>query len=238
MNFQALIVDDEPFAREELKYLLEKRDEIDIIGSVSSNREAERLLHTQNIDVVFLDVQLMGETGFELIRSIRPETRIIFVTAYNEYAVQAFRVNALDYIMKPINEYNLYSSLDKLRRNAPMPDSMDFSYRQQIVLNLRNRRFSFYLSDLIAIRAGESHVYDLIFENRLIYFRRSIKEWMEILDNDRFICIHRNTIINKDKIEEIRDSGRFIKMNSVDELFKVSRGKVKEIKQLEALTAA
>ena len=190
------------------------------------------ILDSGEPQVVFLDIQLRGETGFDLIDDINPKTRIIFVTAHDEYAVQAFKVNALDYIMKPIDEADLKRSIEKMRQNVPQPDFLNFKFRDQIVINLDKKRVSFSPDDLIAIKAGENHIYDLYFEHKKVYFRRSIKEWMDVLGTENFMPIHRNTLINKKKIQDILEGGALVKMKNVDSPFEVSRSHLQEVRDI------
>ena len=99
-SLKALIIDDEPAARDDLRRLLAAHAEITVAGEAGRFAAAEELLRTADYDLVFLDVELRGGTGFDLLPHVRPEAWIIFVTAHSHYAVRAFEVNALDFLMK------------------------------------------------------------------------------------------------------------------------------------------
>ena len=118
-NLTTLIVDDESLARRGLKHRLNDIEDIEIVGEARNGREALALIAEKKPDLVFLDIQMPGVSGFEVVQQLDVKTMpiILFLTAYDEYAVQAFEVNALDYILKPIDEERLHQVLDKVRTN-------------------------------------------------------------------------------------------------------------------------
>ena len=116
---KTLIVDDESLARRGLTHRLKSITDIEIVGEARNGREALQLIREMNPDLVFLDIQMPGISGFDVVQQLDVETMpiILFLTAYDEYAVRAFEVNALDYILKPIDEERLHQVLDKVRAN-------------------------------------------------------------------------------------------------------------------------
>ncbi|HEY5776895.1 MAG TPA: response regulator [Xanthomonadales bacterium] len=116
---KTLIVDDESLARRGLVHRLKNIADIEIVGEAHNGREALKLINEKRPDLVFLDIQMPGINGFQVVKQLDIETMpiILFLTAYDEYAVQAFEVNALDYILKPIDEERLNQVLDKVRAN-------------------------------------------------------------------------------------------------------------------------
>ena len=115
MKLKAMIVDDEPFARDDLRHMLACQKEIEVICEAGTIAEAQKQLSEKKLDVVFLDIQLRGGSGFELIPFVNRSTDIIFTTAFDEYAVRAFEINALDYILKPVTAERLCASIDRLK---------------------------------------------------------------------------------------------------------------------------
>src|ERR1700749_556303 len=114
---KALIIDDERLARAEVRRLLDDFDWVKVVGEAESAEQALALIQAQQPDLLFLDVQMPGKTGFELIEEIKGEMpRIIFTTAYDEFALRAFEVNALDYLMKPVEPKRLADALHKLQQ--------------------------------------------------------------------------------------------------------------------------
>ena len=118
-TLKTLIVDDESLARRGLVHRLKNIEDIEIVGEARNGREALKLIEEKKPDLVFLDIQMPGVSGFEVVQQLDVETMpiILFLTAYDEYAVRAFEVNALDYILKPIEEERLHQVLDKVRAN-------------------------------------------------------------------------------------------------------------------------
>ena len=119
---RTLIVDDEPYAREELAELLGSDPDIEILGSAANAIEALGLIQRFKPDVVFLDIQMPKLSGMELVAMLDPLPRIVFVTAFDEYAIQAFEENAFDYLLKPVEPARLAKTLSRLRQDlSPQP---------------------------------------------------------------------------------------------------------------------
>lgn len=127
-SLTALIVDDEPLARQELKYLLDKAGGVDVIAQGANGIEAVDLIRTHKPDVVFLDVRMPGLDGFAVLRKLltgdrnAPLPQVVFATAFDQYAVKAFEVNAVDYLLKPFDSKRLAKTLDKLRSRVREPE--------------------------------------------------------------------------------------------------------------------
>ena len=140
---KTLIVDDESLARRGLAHRLKNIADIEIVGEAQNGREALKLIEEKDPDLVFLDIQMPGISGFEVVQQLDIETMpvILFLTAYDEYAVQAFEANALDYILKPIDEERLHQVLEKVRANLSQKRA------------LKHKRL---LLDLVSKFSGES----------------------------------------------------------------------------------
>jgi len=132
MTLQTVIADDEPLARERLKFLLSEDGEIEIVEECRSGKEVVDALKSTPIDLLFLDIQMPGGSGFEVIESLgvanMPIT--VFVTAHNEYAVEAFKIHALDYLVKPIERQRLQESLLRVKERVRLQEA--FLARQEI----------------------------------------------------------------------------------------------------------
>ena len=114
LRFKAIIVDDERLARKDLIFLLKDFPEIEVIDEAHNVESAVSLINEHQPDVIFLDIQMPGESGFDLLEQIETNANIIFVTAHDEYALKAFEVNALDYLLKPILPKRLKESIERL----------------------------------------------------------------------------------------------------------------------------
>src|SRR6478735_4634200 len=117
MAIKAIIVDDERLARNELKKLLQDHPDIQVIEEASNVDEGIEKIETLNPDLIFLDIQMPGKTGFDLLAELEKSPRVIFTTAYDEYALKAFEVNALDYLLKPIEPKRLADAILKLQQS-------------------------------------------------------------------------------------------------------------------------
>jgi len=130
-KISVLIVDDEPLARERVRDLLRRYDDIDIVGEAADGRKAVTAIRRKKPDLVFLDVQMPEMDGFCVFAELEPENLpvIIFVTAYDKYAVQAFEVNALDYLLKPFDRRRLESALGRARQILALREQGEFNRR-------------------------------------------------------------------------------------------------------------
>jgi two-component system LytT family response regulator len=139
-KIKAIIVDDERLARVNLRRLLEPFPEIEIAGEASSCKGAIEMINQYNPQLIFLDIQLSGETGFDLLEIIDNSIKIIFVTAYDEYAIRAFEVNAIDYLLKPVNPERLKVSIERviIREKIQKSGPKSYEYSDSIYVHLNN----------------------------------------------------------------------------------------------------
>jgi len=133
-NLKAIIVDDERLARLNLKKLLEPYSEIEIVGAAGSCESALELINLHNPQLIFLDIQLSGETGFDLLEMVESPIDTIFVTAYDEYAIRAFEVNAIDYLLKPVNPERLKVAIERVinREKIQKSEAKSYEYSDSI----------------------------------------------------------------------------------------------------------
>ena len=201
MTWKAMIVDDEPYVREDLREMLSAHPGIDVAYEAGTIAQARKHLIDHRPDLIFLDIQLRGGTGFDLVPAIAPETKIIFITAYDRYAVRAFRINALDYILKPVTPERLAEAIRRLnpddasepRPSCPGPPCPDDKVFHQIRHRPDFRAGPYH-------HGGQFHRRQL--HGRCHHFRRkpglpeTIKEWLDILPEELFVRIHRSTLVN------------------------------------------
>ncbi|UCF63492.1 MAG: response regulator, partial [bacterium] len=155
-KFSAVIVDDERLARNDLRLLLSEFEIVEIIGEADNVISAEKIIRKLKPEVVFLDIQLTGESGFDLVDRLDELPKIIFVTAFDEYAMRAFEINALDYLLKPVNPKRLAHSLERLT----MPDRKteenvrSLLYDDRLFVNLNNQFRFIKISSILSISAA------------------------------------------------------------------------------------
>ena len=203
----AVIVDDERLARRELRTLLEEAhaDQVDVVGETGTVNEAAKLVRAADADVVFLDIQLAGETGMDLIPLLDADVDVVFVTAYDQHSLRAFEVNALDYLLKPVAPERLAVTVDRLAaRQPPAPPRETVSYDDRLFLRLGQERAFVRVRDIAAIEAdGDGST--LLLAPRLARkpSAKSIRDWEKRLPEQQFVRIHRSTIINLGYVERL-----------------------------------
>lgn len=206
--FRTLIIDDEPLAREEMHRLLGEQAAINVVGEADDIASAQKRLATHDYDLVFLDIDLGGGNGFDLVRHVHPAARIIFATAHNEFAVRAFEINALDYLLKPVLAKRLTTSLDRLKQTAPAVDVSEPSLpalddNDRVLLkNDRGVRFVM-LAHIAAITASDNYTDVSIVDGSHFLVRRPLSAWEAALPAAAFLRVHRQTIINLGQIERM-----------------------------------
>lgn len=208
---KGLIVDDEPLARRELHRLLTTFPWIQIVGEASNIDEARERIEVLLPEVVFLDIQMPGGTGFDLLTQLDRVPRIIFTTAYDHYAVKAFDVNALDYLLKPIEPERLAIALGKIQAAVPSSQSTASKYAPLEQLFVRDGpRCWFVPLREVSVFSSEGNYVRLLWGKERPLLGRSLATLEEKLDPRRFFRANRRQIVNFDFIHhvELAEGGR------------------------------
>jgi two-component system LytT family response regulator len=205
MKLKALIVDDERLARRELRSLLSKHDRIEIIGEAESIRQAESLIQAERPDVIFLDIQLSGETGFDLLEKVETDFKTIFVTAFDAYAIRAFEVNALDYLLKPVNPERLEKAIEKLLHDeiSNSNDLRPLEFDDRLFLEIGQRSVFLKINRISHIVAAGDYSEVLTGEGQKFLVEKPLREWEQRLPEKHFARIHRNCIVNLEQVERV-----------------------------------
>lgn len=220
MKLRAYLVDDEPLALARLRRLLEHSDRVEVIGSSTVPEEAVLALTADPPDVCFLDIHMPRLSGFDVLAKLSRQPIVIFTTAYDRYALQAFGVNSVDYLLKPVDPESLERALKKVEtlRNSGQPSQADLqSLLMQLTESLREARPAYL--DRIASRLGDRiwfldlhHVTHFYAEDKLTYAAsegkaycvdHSIADLEKKLDPKDFVRIHRSTVVNLAWIKEV-----------------------------------
>jgi two-component system response regulator LytT len=210
----AMIADDEQLAQEELAYLLKDFDDIEIAGIAGNGLEALDLVQKLEPDLIFLDVQMPGLDGLSVVRKLREKNidlpHIIFTTAFDQYAVEAFRLEAMDYLLKPVERGRLEETLDRARRiihdrqKAMLPESPRLSpQRTKLLVRNGNRNFIADAQELVyaTIDNGLITLVTTAMEGHSNY--KTIEELQASLDRDVFWRVHRSYLVNINRIREV-----------------------------------
>jgi two-component system LytT family response regulator len=228
MKIKALIADDEPLARERLSFLLSGQEGVEVAGECRNGKEVIAALKKSRFDVLFLDIQMPGRSGFEVIEQIGPAQMpvTVFVTAHNEYAVQAFEVHALDYLTKPVEPERLQATLVRVReRIASQAALMTHEQMKSVLSSLENggvprqdfpRRLLVHngakdsfvnVNEIDWIEAADYYAC-LHVGSKSFMLRETIKELSNTLDSAKFVRIHRSIIVNVEQVSEIFREGQ------------------------------
>ena len=228
-----IIVEDELPAREELKYFLNEEKEIKLIAEFDNPLDTLTFLKNSTADVIFLDINMPDMNGISLGKIITK--KIIFITAYKDYAVDAFEIKAFDYLLKPYSESRIKSLLKSLVNiKSEVTTSIRNNNLKKITVNIGERLYVISLNDIDYIEASEKET--LIFSNQKKYVSKiKISKWEEMLKGNNFYRCHRSFIINLDKITEIEqwfNSSWILKIKNYTTAIPVSRNNIKELKEL------
>ena len=224
-KIKVIIVDDERLSREELKRALNDYEDFVLIGEAENADDAKNLIKANMPDLIFLDIQMPEKSGFDLLESLDNIPLVLFTTAYNQYAVQAFEVNALDYLMKPIREERFAQAIEKIRNAITLKSSSNdtLTNDRKIFIKDGEKRFFIQLKEIYLIESLENYT-RLYFQDKKALQRRSLRQWEEMLDENIFFRINRTEIVNINYIQEVKrtvGSGLEIKLKT-GELLKVS----------------
>jgi len=245
-RLRAYLVDDERLAIERLARLLAATGRVDVVGSSMDPEEALGYLRQHPVDVLFLDIQMPGMTGFDLLAALDQDVRVIFTTAYDAYAVEAFTVNSVDYLLKPVESDRLGRALDKLARLIGQPGPDIRTLARELAAQLSQGR----PLERIASRVGErttlldvARVTHFVAKDKLTYAvigRRehvvdlTLAQLEARLDPRRFLRIHRATIVNVSFVHEVDawvDGGVLVRLKDEEKTeLSVARDRVRELK--------
>ncbi|HKW97908.1 MAG TPA: LytTR family DNA-binding domain-containing protein [Bryobacteraceae bacterium] len=214
-TLSTLVVDDEPLASEELAFLLKDFQEIELVATGRNGLEAVDLIQKLEPDLVFLDVHMPGLDGIGVVRQLREQgvdlPHVIFVTAYDQYAIEAFRLEALDYLLKPVDKGRLAESIERARRAVQEQQKDDAEpvaprlspQRTKLLVRTNNRNFIVDAQDVIyaTIANGMITLVATNLEGQSNY--RTLEDLQASLDRDTFWRVHRSYLVNINRIKEV-----------------------------------
>lgn len=238
----ALLIEDEATARADLRAKLAAHPEVTILAEAATLRSARALLARTDYNLVFLDVQLIGGNSFDLVPEVRPGAAIIFVTAYDAYAVRAFEINALDYLLKPVAPGRLAEALGRLAA-APAPSGADpaeilpeSNLRLDDTVYLRSGLSARFVpvADLCLISARDNYSEVHLVDGSRVFLRKSLKAWEDTLPASHFMRVHRTQIVNLARITRYQrdsDEHTLLTVEGATESVSASRYRWSELRQ-------
>ena len=239
MSLKAIIVDDERLARTELKKMLQDYPDIDVIDEAANAEEGIEKIETQNPDIIFLDIQLPGKTGFDLLASLEKAPHVIFTTAYDEYALKAFDVNALDYLLTPVEPKRLADAVHKLhdeisREKDPHSNNRGpLTEADQVFVKDGERCWFVKLSEIRLFESVGNYAKVYFGTNKPLILK-SLNALEERLDDHVFFRANRKHIINLrwiEKIEPYFNGGLLVELKGGEKI-EVSRRQTVKFKEM------
>lgn len=234
MKYKALIIDDEPAASESIEIIIsEFCPDILIAGIANTPKEGISLILKTKPDIVFLDIEMPAMTGFELLKTIPDKNfDVVFITAYNHYATEAFKVHAIDYILKPVNIEDLVSAVNKIIKNREKNIPVTHPYEKILNENLavQSRKFSvpsaegidfLNMDDILYLEADEGYTHIFIPKKKYTTSKR-MKELTEQLDPKCFVRVHNSYLVNLNHIIKYHTKESYLEMSN-NQMIPVSR---------------
>lgn len=244
-NSTCLIIDDEKLARDLLREYLESMEGIELLDECSKGSEAVEKINKLKPDLIFLDVQMPGMTGFEVLDEIDHEPYVIFITAYDQYAIRAFEKNAVDYLLKPLDEDRFRQSVTRALNRKKMEEgglenllgslrqvNRKETYDSHIFVQKSEKLFNLPVEEIIYLEASGDYTI-ISTKNDQFVSSSGIGKLEELMSPDIFIRVHRSTIVNVNYLKEIErhfNGGMVVKMQS-GKSFPVSRTYAKQIRK-------
>lgn len=237
---KALIIDDERLARKELMKLMEEHPSVEIIGEAQNADEAEKMIEELNPDLLFLDVQMPGRTGFQLLESLDMAPLVIFTTAYDEFALKAFEVNALDYLVKPIPTDRLAEAVRKVQEKARLREGRlrdgKLGVNDQVFVKDGDRCWFVSLANIRMFESDGNYI-KVFFDNNRPMIHKSLNALDEKLDERAFFRASRKHIVNLSWVEGIEpwfNGGLMVRLRGGDKV-EVSRRQAARFKDMMSL---
>jgi len=241
---RAIIIDDERLARAELRKLLQDFPEVEVVDEAANAEEGIAKIEAQNPDLIFLDIQMPGKTGFDMLASLERSPNVIFTTAYDEYALKAFEVNALDYLLKPVEPKRLADAIQKLHfveskesiSNGEHINRSLLSENDQVFVKDGERCWFVKLSDIRLFESVGNYA-KVFFGNNKPLILKSLNALEERLDEKTFFRANRKHIVNLrmiDKIEPYFNGGLLLELKGGEKI-EVSRRQTVKFKEMMSL---
>jgi two-component system LytT family response regulator len=241
---RAIIIDDERLARAELRKLLQDFPEVEVVDEAANAEEGIAKIEAQNPDLIFLDIQMPGKTGFDMLASLERSPNVIFTTAYDEYALKAFEVNALDYLLKPVEPKRLADAIQKLHfveskesiSNGEHINRSLLSENDQVFVKDGERCWFVKLSDIRLFESVGNYA-KVFFGNNKPLILKSLNALEERLDEKTFFRANRKHIVNLrmiDKVEPYFNGGLLLELKGGEKI-EVSRRQTVKFKEMMSL---
>ncbi|NTS39725.1 response regulator [Flavisolibacter sp. BT320] len=244
---RAIIIDDERLARTELRKLLQEFPEVEVVDEASNAEEGVQKIESHNPDLIFLDIQMPGKTGFEMLQELDHAPTVVFTTAYDDYALKAFEVNALDYLLKPIEPKRLADAVEKVKKLQVTNGSPDHAVSVNGGTGLLGEHDQVFVKDgdrCWFVRLSEVRLFESVGNYAKVFFGsnkplilKSLNALEERLDPKTFFRANRKHIVNLQAIEKVEsyfNGGLLLELKGGEKI-EVSRRQTVKFKEMMSL---
>lgn len=236
IKYNVLVVDDERLARKDLISMLSDYECIETINEAEDVNSAIQMIEKVDPNLIFLDIQMPGDSGFDLLNKTDYKGKIIFATAFDEYALRAFEVNALDYLLKPITHQRLKKAIEKLDTEIKADSKFEYTLKpdDRLLLTVGTKLVFIKVNSIIAIESDGDYTRIITNDGNKGLVSKSMKEWESRLPVNYFCRIHRTTIINLEQIEKIDKWYNYsykVILKGIDKPYVISRRYAKQLKE-------
>lgn len=217
---KCIIVDDEPLAREAVQMLIEQTNDLDLISSFNSPESASGFLRENEVDLIFLDIQMPGINGIEFAKTIRKETFVIFTTAYSEFAIDSYEVDAIDYLIKPIKLERFKKGVEKaityskLLKTENVNNNIENVTDDHFFVKADRKMFKVYFNNILFIEGLKDYVV-IHTENQKVITAMNIKTIHDQLPKNLFVRVSKSYIINVKHIDSVDNNTVYIGKNEI-----------------------
>ena len=205
MKLRCLLIDDEPPALKVLQAHIAQINDLEIVGLCNNAVEAIKVLHQKKVDVMFLDIKMPMIIGTEFLRNLSHPPKVIFVTAYRDYAVEGFELDAVDYLVKPVSFERFLKAIDRLQRNgsgAVVPEEKTYQSNPNAFVYLKADRImhKIFVNEILYVESWKDYVKVFFTGGKNLVIKQSISSMENLLSEHQFLRVHRSYIISLDKI--------------------------------------
>lgn len=214
-----IIVDDEPLAREAIEILVKDTSQLNLLGMFNNALAASKFMEENPVDLIFLDIQMPGITGIEFARNISKRSLVIFTTAYSEYAVDSYEVDAIDYLIKPIDPERFHKAVNKAIAYHSLllkeeKENIEAGNTEYFFVKSERRYFKINYKDILFIEGLKDYVIIQLDEQRVIT-RMNLKNIFELLPKHDFLRVNKSYIVNTKHIDSFDNNDIFIKTHEI-----------------------
>jgi DNA-binding LytR/AlgR family response regulator len=206
----AIAIDDEPLALTVIESLCRKNENINLHKTFTQPNEALKYLHKYPVDLIFCDIHMPAMTGINLVKSLRQKTMVIFTTAFSQYAAVSYELNAIDYLLKPINQKRFTQAITKAQEYLDYINRKDSSEEKNLFVRADFSLVKIPLDDILYIEGLADYLKIYIKDRKTIVARMTMKDMVEKLNSADFIRVHRSFILPFNKIEAVKGTTIFI----------------------------